>query len=288
MPKKFSDLLRAAWTVFQTQWKTAAIVAVVFAVLMQLAQLVAITAIDEHTLDVMHGMSEERMEELVERMENGDQEAMNELMQHMGTMNPDGSEDELSEDAVRASIFNSVAKMLPALGLYSILALIIAAISQAVYLVLAIEKPKDLQVLFTRGLKIAPTLFGVWVWVFLRSFIWIPIIGIIPAIILGPRFALSPYLLVKENKSITATVRKSHAATNGYWGKIVGNSILMGLIFLGVSIVVGIPLALLKLIMTPLHLLGTLVLGQILTVFMMFFMVQLAETILKNPRATAK
>ena len=81
-------------------------------------------------------------------------------------------------------------------------------------------------------------LMGVNIWSVLRSFAWIPLLGLIPAIILGPRFFLSSLILIQEHKGIRESVRESYRRTKGYWWKIFGNTLIvpfcmwLGLLFM--------------------------------------------------------
>ncbi len=76
---------------------------------------------------------------------------------------------------------------------------------------------------------------------FLRSFAWIPFLGWIIAFIIGPRFALAPYLYLTERKGAFAGVRESEKKTKGKWGLIVGTMLLAALVsFLPLGIISGI------------------------------------------------
>lgn len=87
-------------------------------------------------------------------------------------------------------------------------------------------------VLFARGGKgIAKTmsaippvflpLLGVYVWSFLRSFAWVPVIGLVIGIVLGPRFVLAPWIELHEHAGVRASVTESMRRTKGLWGTIV-------------------------------------------------------------------
>jgi hypothetical protein len=67
------------------------------------------------------------------------------------------------------------------------------------------------------------------VWAFLRSFLWIPFIGLVPAFILYPRFRFAPIILMNEHKGVMKSVSMSFARSRGYWGKIIGNGMVIGL-----------------------------------------------------------
>lgn len=281
MPKKFSDLFSMSLKDLQAKWKTVAILAVIFAVLITLAQMMALSTAEKYTTSIFGGISEERMENIAERMEGGDEQALADFMAELGiTGDLDSPE---SEAAVEAMVKQSFKAMLPSFGLYAILSLIITVIAHASYLTFAIQKLKDPWVILQKGLKNSPSLFGVWVWAFLRSFAWIPIIGIIPAIIFGPRMALAPVLLLEKNKGVTDSVSVSMNATQGYWGKIFGNAFLLGVAMFLTAIVASIIIGIVLMAVAPLKVLAGHFVGQVIAAFCAIFFVHLSHTILENP-----
>ena len=73
-------------------------------------------------------------------------------------------------------------------------------------------------------------MIGLQIWIFLRSFAWIPILGVLLAIVLGPRFILAPVILIKEKKGVFASASASFERTKGYWGKIFGNMFVVAIV----------------------------------------------------------
>jgi hypothetical protein len=73
-------------------------------------------------------------------------------------------------------------------------------------------------------------MLGLNLWLFVRSFVWIPILGIIVAIIIGPRLSLAPVILVTEKKGVFESASLSYQRTRGWWDKIVGNTIVVCLV----------------------------------------------------------
>jgi hypothetical protein len=47
-------------------------------------------------------------------------------------------------------------------------------------------------------------------------------------------------LLVRDRKGVFESVSMSYTLTRGYWGKIVGNSLVFGLILIAVTFVAGL------------------------------------------------
>jgi hypothetical protein len=58
-------------------------------------------------------------------------------------------------------------------------------------------------------------------WIVIRSFVWIPLLGIIIAFFLLPRFILSPYLLLEERKDVMQSVRESIIRTKKSWHRMI-------------------------------------------------------------------
>jgi hypothetical protein len=133
-------------------------------------------------------------------------------------------------------------------------------------LVTILEESRDVIGSLKKSFSFILRSFLISVWVFLRSFAWLALIGacliavptlvksqaievplvglgslfilagMISALILFPRFSFAFIILVKEHAKARACVRESYKRTYGYWGKIVGNTFLIGLVFLGVFV----------------------------------------------------
>lgn len=117
--------------------------------------------------------------------------------------------------------------------------------------------------------------------------------GIICGIVLGPRYMLSPILWAVEGKGVSASVKRSYDVSSGYWGKIFGNTLLVGLIFLVIMIGVGIVSAIIGGILGAMAgaAVGGLLAGMLTMFFSQFynvvliaFLLKLSATIIVNPR----
>jgi len=184
-----------------------------------------------------------------------------------------------------------------------VLMVLLMLLAAGYYLTLAVTGERDVQKLLRGGWRVMFHLFLVGVWSFLRSFGWIPVIGLIPAFILMPRFMFAPQILVAEGAGVRESVSLSYKRTRGYWGKIVGNSILFGATMLFAAILPFFLLAVLlvfvglvaarSIALEPYALwsitqwifsVATLLLFQLIYAFQMIFNVRLGETIMKSPR----
>lgn len=145
---------------------------------------------------------------------------------------------------------------------FTALSSIFSLAANVFFLAMVIEGKKTFGEAMKRVLPLALPFIGVSLWMFLRSFAWVAIVGIIvfgiggatqqsaivlggwlligagivTAIVLAPRFYLAPYILIGEKKRIGESVQLSYERTRGYWGKVVGNSILLSLCMLPITI----------------------------------------------------
>ena len=177
-------------------------------------------------------------------MEQGDETAFDEMLLELQKV---GNELEAMEGEERFMYLReqemAIAQdLLPQATILMILLLIILICSSTYFFVLAVNPSEDVLALIrTTGRKLLP-MIGVDIWAFLRSFLWIPIIGIIPAIILIPRFIFAGVIFLKEGTSIKESVSLSYGRTKGHWWMIVGNMVGL-MICLWIVLVIFILLA---------------------------------------------
>lgn len=286
MTKRFSELFNQALTDIKARWKSIAILALVFAVLMMLAQMVALSTTSQYSDAMFGGMTEERMQDITDRMASGDEEALEDFMGELGiTGDP---EDPETAEQVEAMFARSFKAMLPALGFYALLSMLISVAGHATYLAFIILKLKDPWVALRKGAHYILPLLGIWLWMILRSFAWIPFIGIITAIILMPRMALAPVIMIEGKKGIMESVSMSMNSTRGYWGKIAGNFILLVILMCIAIIVTSLVLGLVLMSVPPVKSLAEYFVAQIIAAFWAFFMVHLSHTVLDHPLKPVK
>lgn len=224
------------------------------------------------------GLDSAQMENLAERIESGDETAMAEMEQlfndRLGDM----------ENGLSTQLKGQMLTMfLPLVGVAALVGLLIAVFSQAFFLLLALSPTQDAMVVLKKTPALFFPLLGLWIWTAIRSFIWIPILGLIPAIILGPRFVLGPVIMIKEKKGITQSVRESYARTSGYWGKIVGNMIVAVLCIILAGIVAAMIAGIAGAMIPFAGMWLQAVAKEVLSAFMAVFAVQLSLTIMSNP-----
>lgn len=187
------------------------------------------------------GMDQERMMELQEKLQSGGEGATWEAVQEMNAFTQgteEMTEEERSALLAREGI-TMVKNVLPVLGFGFFGWTIIATLAMAYYLVLYLGDKQEAVEVLHDAVRVFFPLLGVWIWSFLRSFAWIPILGVIPAAILMPRFVMAPVILVQKHAGVIASVSESYGKTRGVWGKIVGNLLVLGLLSILASWVMG-------------------------------------------------
>lgn len=224
------------------------------------------------------GMNTERLEELSKRMEQGDEAALNEMMKEFEA----GAKkmENLPKGDAQAIAAGFYASMFSVAFLWSLVAGALFLLGMTFYYVAAL-KEKDLPSTLTDAVRVLPAMIGLQIWVFLRSFAWVPFIGIVFAIVLGPRFVLSQVILLQEKMSVLQSASESYQRTGGYWGKIVGNeivaAILGGIGFLTLIFVMGFLGSAVSLWISG-------IVTQLFIVWMVVFTTKLALAIMKNPQ----
>ncbi len=287
MPTPLGQLLADSWAFCKTYWKPILISAAVFGTVASiLAASVAGTAAWKAggMMDDM-GIDLERMEDLGERIQMGDESAMQEMESMFQDRFGDMSDEQAGMMAAGMGM-RMLGAMAPMLGLSALLMAIISILSSAYYLKMSLSPTQDAMAPVKPALSLFFPLLGVWIWSFLRSFAWIPIIGLIPAIILGPRFVLAPVILATEGKGVFESVSMSYARTRGYWGKIVGNAIVAALCILLAMIVVGIVAGILEFIIPLLGFWLKSIAKYATTAFMVVFLTKLSLSIMGKPVTT--
>lgn len=258
-----------------------AVGAVVFGVLMQVigwgvvGSAIPFVGKDVETWGQQMEEMGERMEELQERVMNGDTSAQAE----METLGREMAARSMQGMGKMGGVFR---QMLPALGLAMLVTMLLGLIAKSYFLVVAVKGMMDPAKAFSATISSIVPLVGLWIWLILRSFIWIPFLGIIIAIIVGPRLTLSPLYLLEQKKGVMDSASMSYKKSAGYWGKIVGN-------MLGVGIPIMICAAIVGKIASSIfgYAIGGVIAGSITQfagAFMVVFSIQLARTVMEHPK----
>jgi len=287
-PTPLGELLSSSWASYTKHFKTILVGAIVFAVLLGISQWAfADTAIQQTGMmaESITGLSMDELEDLSERMANGDEEAIAAL-EKLTVQLQGKSEEELQAMIVGQSL-TLMKGLLPAIGISIIVSLIVGIIVAIYYLILAIEDRGSPQSLAKRVPALFFPVLGLSIWVFLRTFAWIPVLGIILFVILGPRFVLSQVLLVRDGKGVFESASLSYKGTRGYWGKIAGNMIVLIILMVIASVILTTIFSVLGGVSSPLAFFGQSLVQLLVSAYAVFFSVKLAVTILKHPLSVA-
>jgi len=226
----------------------------------------------------MMGIDTNRMEELAKQAESGDQAALQEMM---GEVQKNfGNLEESDMENLATSMYS---KMGPVALFFGLISALVFMVAMTYYTVVAL-KSSDVQGTVSDVLKLLLPMIGLQIWMFLRSFAWIPIAGPILAIVLGPRFILAPVILIREKKSVFESASLSYARTKGYWGKIFGNMFVVAIV--GV-ISVAILSRIASVLGTEVAIVVTALLGQVFVVTVITFATKLAVSILNGGKMKA-
>lgn len=258
----------------RTHWKSIAVGAVVFGLIMGAFQANLKHTALNNVEKMMGGIENNAgsMKDVMERMQAGDEAAMEEFAKNM---------EEKGGEMMQQQMMGAVGSLVPMMGTFVLVSMLVTLLGMVYFLLIAVYPEKTTGDLVSSMPKLILPFVGLWIWTFIRSFAWIPFIGVIFAIVLMPRFVAAPLYLLEQKKGVMESVTLSMAATKFYWGKIIGNAIVFGLIAMLVSMVVGL--------VAGLFIGGTIsafvsaIVSQAIAGVSAVFMVKLARTIMQNP-----
>jgi len=207
-------LLQNTWTLYKKHWQSIAVVGAILGLAVGLLASV-VAANTAYQVQTGMGFDPQTIQNLQERVNNGDQQAQQELKDIAKSFNP-------------AQLATAIAIGLRTMAIMWLITLLAYSVYQAFLVVLAVSGMDEEA--RKRGPGYILPMIGLNLWLFVRTFIWIPGIGFIIAIILGPRFVASHAILVSEKKGIMASASESYRRTQSLWGKIFGNVFVAGLV----------------------------------------------------------
>jgi len=183
----------------------------------------------------------------------------------------------------------------------------LAFLYTAYYYVLFIQQPASYKIAIKSAARLVFPMIGIGFLVFFQSFAFVSVLsipffiignvyygigvlfllaGMIAAFIQVPRYFLAAILVAGGAKSIHTAMKDSYAKTEGYWGKIFGNNLLLMLGIMILNAMVG-GIAGIMVLITHGALLSTILIDYVSIVFGAFitaFQVKLAAAIIANPR----
>jgi len=215
----------------------AVILAVLYAMLVQ-----SLSGAMEHNLSEMvmsFGLPQQRYEELEQRIDKADDTATLELMQAVNAVaeqykSMTEEERSLYIQQQAQGVSDNLSSYFVTFGAIGILLMLCGAV---ISLVIYTEDHGHIIDIIRRCGSIFPSMVVVWLLVFIRSFSWIALIGLLPslnefmpvfilvsaiaALLFGPRLLFAPVLLAQEHLGATKAVQQSIKRSKGHWWRIV-------------------------------------------------------------------
>ena len=215
--------------------------------------------------------------------------------------------------------------------LFTLTSIVIQMLQNMYALVIAVDRTNNVKAGIRKTLQYLWRLLLGGVWIMLRSFAWVSFLGlpffimaamgndgmmligglfvlagVICAICFLPLLSFTNIIQLKDGTRVRESAELSLKRTKGYWGKIVGNNLLMGLSvglltialfavlgllgFMLFSMVESMEPVLVLIIAIPLALIvgiAAMIYFFAITLFAQVYMVELYETIKANPKVVA-
>ena len=248
MPLSLGQLLAATWSTFRKLFVP---------ILVGVLVLLAVYALGgfflgprlQNVFQELTGVNSQEMQQLQVlgmRAQQGDTSAATELKKMQQGI-AQRLTDKGSPEYVK-TLFLSAAPLI----LLTILAFFIIQVFITTYLiVVAAMQQTDIGKLLCKTCQAALPMVGIYLWSLLRSFLWLPLAGVILGllfpplwllflisipigavlqVVLVPRFLLAPIIFIREGTGVLKSVQLSYERSRGYWGKIVGNLFVLGVL----------------------------------------------------------
>lgn len=282
--KSLGTLWSDSWSFFQKHFIVLLIGAVVFGAVTGYMNAKATKRGHEFASTMMNSMgvqgmpSQEKIQMMTElslKAMQGDADAQAQLEAMSGEMEQMADQMENAMEKVGSPEKLAAGMFAGYLGTAFLIGMLLSILSTAYYLTVAVFGNATVGSAVTMTLNNVVKIFLLWLWIFIRTFAWIPFVGIVTSIILGPRFVRAPLHLLEGKKGVMQSASMSYSETVGHWGKIFGNMLATGIV---VWVIAGIAMG----IMGSFGMLGILfaaVVAQLATAFLMVFGMQLARTL---------
>ncbi len=275
-----SSLLSKSWEFFVKRIGVIVASSIVVGIIIAVIQFAFASNVRPYAQDAINstGFDIGRVQELQQRVQRGDMNALQELQKATENaaknipQNPQEAAKTLPHNFFRIGAIASVVGIVVGLILFAF---------QFFILLLVLENKSTKETL-ERLKSLYLPLLGLAVIAIIVSFIWIPIpgINIVIGIIISSRLILSPIILIKKRDGgIIRSIKQSWELSAGYWGKLIGNLLTVGIIFM---IVPGAIASLLKTSSVGSFLL--LIISTLFGAFIVIFCTKIAQTILDNPK----
>jgi hypothetical protein len=222
--RTLSQLLSDAWQTFQKSLSTTLILAILMYLCSSVAQDVYIRTAIPHVKDTLQRFNE-KFAATEERAQKSDPTAVQEPTEGNAETHPEKPAS-VAGAAVNFLLGPSIRLILwPMLFIW-----LITSVAILLFLLLALNEETNATVLVNRSLPRVIPFLGLSLWVIIRSFVWIPIVGPIIALFRLPRFVLAPVIMLAEEKGLLESASESYRRSKGHSGKIFGNIFVAGIV----------------------------------------------------------
>jgi hypothetical protein len=232
------------------------------------------------------GQDQNEFENLMRRIETGDEEAFSKFLRNQQLFLDRLDQMSEGEQHMLAAeqTWRTFRAVLPILGWLLIMQLIVAIVSGSYFILQAVEKQATIGALVQRLQTTLGPLAGLSVWLFARSFVWVPLVGPFLALYFGPRLLLAPVILLREKTGISRSAQLSVDRTANLWIPILGRVLAMAvLVILAVAVLAGIPGAI-NVIPVPLMTVLSFVIMQLGVAFGAIYTVTLATAMMPKKK----
>ncbi len=271
------SIVSQSWKFFMKRLSVILAAAIVVGIIVTIVQVVSAgnaAPIAQRAINSA-GLDMARIQELQQRVQQGDTTALQELQK----------ETEQAAQNMPQNPREAARTFLPSFlhlgAIFVVMGVIVGLLSLALnaFIFLITLEDKSGSATMKRVATVYLPLLGVSIVAGIASLVWLPIplINLILTIIIGPRLLLAPVLLVSEKKRIIESVKLSWNRSAGYWGKIVGNALVVGIVIMIVEMILAVVLGKLGVLILP-------TVNMICGAFMVVFGTKLALTILENPK----
>jgi len=234
MLQTFLSLLKKSWELFAARFKELLIASVVMGVVLGSVQysLVLYTQNVAGAAIQRIGITEEQMREWAEGLEAGDPDTIaaleaeqEKVIDRLEAMTPQ------ERDAfLRKSGFGVYLAVIPMMLLALFINGIGVVLMLTYFFLAALHTKTKTMELARQTFARLPTMFVLWLWVFVRCLFWVPVINIFAAILWGPRVVFAGLLQLQEQKGAVKSVQLSYDRTKGQWSHLITQLFLLSVV----------------------------------------------------------
>lgn len=214
MTKTIASVFRESWTFTQKNIALLGVGAVFCGMLAGVIQWQTSARVQ----DAM-GYDQQVMEQLAARARAGDESAQEEMMKvFFGGTIPQTEEE--AKEMMSKKMMTTFYAIAPVLAASLVATLLLLNFAAAYFWLVALKLATQTQDAFLSAIRSLPNMIALSMWIFLRTFMWVPILGVGFAIYFFPRLIQAPIYLLEGKKGAIESVRLSINGTRGMWWKV--------------------------------------------------------------------